>query len=148
VVRSPLRLHREHVDELGFELGAAYSLLKAELSASAGVVGPNGPIMGRSVMEEAKISTFVPLLGLNSEFRLADRLSAGLIVNGIFAPTHPYSGSVFMAEARVDWFASRHFGFGGGFDYTRFHLKRKDTNSTVDFAYSYYGPKAYVIVTF
>ncbi|MGE5414031.1 MAG: hypothetical protein ACM3NW_07650, partial [Syntrophomonadaceae bacterium] len=75
---------------LGLTLGAAWSFLKADLSAAAGVVGPNGPIVGESVTREAKISVPVPLLGFLTDVKLADRLSGGLVFNGIFAPVHPY----------------------------------------------------------
>jgi hypothetical protein len=134
--------------KLGVSLGGAYSLLQADLSASAGVVGPNGPIIGQSTTKEAKLNVPVPLLGVDAEFKLGDRLSGGVIFNGIFAPVHPYSGSVFVGEAHVDWFATKNFGVGGAFNYTKFNIKREDVNSLIDFSYSYYGPKVYVVVTF
>jgi hypothetical protein len=134
--------------KLGVSLGGAYSLLKADLSASAGVIGPNGPIVGQSTTKEAKISVPVPLLGIVTDFKLNDQLAAGVIFNGIFAPVHPYSGSVFIAEAHVDWFATKNFGVGGAFNYTKFHIERQDAVSLIDFSYSYYGPRVYAIVTF
>jgi hypothetical protein len=134
--------------KLGVSLGGAYSLLKADLTASAGVIGPNGPIIGQSTTKEAKISVPVPLLGIVADFKLNDQLEAGVIFNGIFAPVHPYAGSVFIAEAHVDWFATKNFGVGGAFNYTKFHIKRQDDISLVDFQYSYYGPRVYLIVTF
>lgn len=134
--------------KFGLTLGAAWSFLKADLTASAGVVGPGGPIVGQTVTKEGKISVPVPLLGLLADVKLADRLSGGLIFNGIFAPVHPYVGSVFLAEAHVDWFATKNFGVGGAFQYTNFHIKRDDGITLVEFRYNYYGPKAYVIITF
>ena len=133
---------------LGLSLGGAYSLLKADLSASAGVVGPGGPIVGQSTSKEAKLNVPVPLLGIDAAFRLGDRASAGLIVNGIFAPVHPYAGSVFVVEPHADWFLSKNFGIGAAFNYSRFHLKRDDGITLVDFRFSYYGPKLYLTVTF
>ena len=134
--------------KLGLTLGAAWSFLKADLSASAGVVGPAGPIVGQTVTKEGKISVPVPLLGLLADAKLGDRVTGGIIFNGIFAPVHPYVGSVFLAEAHVDWFATKNFGVGGAFQYTNFHIKRDDGITLVEFRYSYYGPKAYVILTF
>lgn len=133
---------------LGVSLGGAYSLLQADVSASAGVIGPNGPIIGQDTTKEAKLSTPVPLLGIDAGFKLGDRLSAGIIFNGIFAPIHPYSGSVFVVEPHVDWFFSKNFGIGGAFNYSKFHIKRDDGNTVVEFRYSYYGPKVYATVTF
>jgi hypothetical protein len=133
---------------LGVNVGTAYAVLDASVSASSGVVGPNGPIVGLSTTKEAKLQTLVPLLGVTAAFKLGDRLEAGFIFNGIFAPVHPYVGSVFVAEPHVDWFLSKNFGIGAAFDYSRFRIKRDDGITLVDFKYSYYGPKVYVTVTF
>ncbi len=133
---------------LGVSLGGAYTLLKADLSASAGVVGPGGPIVGQSTTKEAKLNVPVPLLGIDAAFRLGDRVSGGVIFNGIFAPVHPYAGSVFVVEPHADWFLSKNFGVGAAFNYSTFHMKRDDGITLVDFRFSYYGPKVYATVTF
>lgn len=134
---------------LGVNLGAAYSWLKADLTASAGVIGPNGPIIGQTVTKEATIKTLVPLLGLTANFALGDRASAGVIFNGIFAPVHPYVGSVFVVEPHFDWFFTKNFGVGAAFDYTKFSIKKEEDDITiVQFRYSYYGPKVYLTLAF
>jgi hypothetical protein len=133
---------------LGVNLGGAYALLDANLSASAGVIGPNGPIVGQSTTKEAKLETPVPLLGITADFKIGDRASAGIIFNGIFAPVHPYVGSVFVVEPHADWFISKNFGVGAAFNYSKFHIKRDDGITIVEFQYSYYGPKVYLTVTF
>src|SRR5262245_18457548 len=133
---------------LGVSLGGAYALLQADLSASAGVVGPNGPIVGQSTTKEAELKTPVPLLGIDAGFKFGDRVSGGVIFNGIFAPVHPYAGSVFVFEPHVDWFVSKNFGVGGAFNYSRFRIKRDDGITVIDFRYSYYGPKVDATVTF
>jgi hypothetical protein len=137
----------EHT-QFGLSLGAAYVLLQAELQASAGVIGPNGPVFGQTVTKTAKESVPVPLLGVKFDQQVGDRLSAGVIFNGIFAPVHPYVGSVFDAEAHLDWFATKNFGLSAAFDYTRFNLKKEQTNTYTQFRYSYYGPRLYVTVSF
>jgi len=134
--------------QLGVNLGAAYAFLDADLSASSGVVGPNGPIVGQSTTREGKIETLVPLLGITANFKLGDRMSAGVIFNGIFAPVHPYAGSVFIVEPHFDYFFSKNFGVGAAFNYSKFHIKRDDGITIVEFRYSYYGPKVYLTVTF
>ena len=133
---------------LGVNLGAAYSYLKADVTASAGVVGPNGPIIGQSTTKEAKIGTVVPLLGLTASFALGDHASAGVIFNGIFAPVHPYVGSVFVVEPHFDWYFTKNFGIGAAFDYTKFSIKKEDDITIIQFRYSYYGPKVYLTVAF
>jgi hypothetical protein len=134
---------------LGVSLGAAYSYLKADLTASAGVIGPNGPIIGQSTTKEAKLSTVVPLVGIAADFKVGDRAAAGVIFNGIFAPVHPYVGSVFVVEPHFDWFFTKNFGVGAAFDYTKFSIRKEEDEITlVQFRYSYYGPKLYLTVTF
>ena len=136
--------------QFGLTLGVAYPIVEAKLSAAAGVVGPGGPIVGQTVTKEAKISTPVPLLGLLFDARLGDRVSAGVLFNGIFAPVHPYVGSIFQADAHIDWFFARNFGVGAAFDYTKFNIKKEDEDELVlvDFSYHYYGPRVYLTVTF
>jgi hypothetical protein len=134
--------------QFGVTLGAAYAILEAEASASAGVVGPGGPIVGQSVTRTAKISIPVPQLGLQLDAKLADRLSTGIIFRGIFAPVDPYRGTVFDAEAHLDWYATRNFGVSAAFDYMRFRLTKEQTSTYVQFNYSYYGPRLYAVLTF
>lgn len=140
-------IKNEHT-QLGLSLGAAYVILKAQLEASAGVVGPGGPIVGQTVTRTAKEELPVPLLGLKFDQQVGERLSAGLIFNGIFAPVSPYKGSVFDAEAHLDWWATKNFGFSAAFNYQRFRLTREDESTFVDFKYDYYGPRLYLTLTF
>jgi hypothetical protein len=140
-------IKNEHT-QFGLSLGASYVILKAQLQASAGVVGPGGPIVGQTVTRTAKEELFVPLLGLKFDQQVGDGLSAGIIFNGIFAPVSPYTGTVFDAEAHIDWFATKNFGLSAAFDYQRFGLKRENANTFVQFKYSYYGPRLYLTVTF
>jgi hypothetical protein len=135
--------------QLGLTLGVAYPILQAELSAEAGVVGPGGPVTGETVTKEGKISVPVPLLGIVFDAALGDRVSAGIVFNGIFAPVHPYVGSIVQADVHVDWYFTRNFGVGGGFNYTRFRIKRDDLPDVlVDFSQDFYGPRAYLTLTF
>ncbi len=135
--------------QLGLTAGVAYPILTAELTASGGVIGPGGPINGTTVVKEAKIETPVPMLGIVMDAAFTNRFSGGIIFNGIFAPVHPYTGTIFSADAHVDYFFSPNFGLGGGFNYTRFRVKRDDLpNVLVDFRRDFYGPRAYLIGTF
>jgi len=134
--------------QFGISVGAAYPILNAEASASGGVIGPGGPIVGESVSKSAKLEVPVPLLGLAFDMKLGDALSFGGLINGIFAPVHPYTGSIIFADAHIDWFASKNLGVGAAFDYTKFSIKRDDGKTLVDFSYDYYGPRVYLIVTF
>jgi uncharacterized membrane protein len=39
-------------------------------------------------------------------------------------------------------------GVSVAFDYTRFNLKKEETNTFVDFKYDYYGPRLYFMLSF
>jgi len=135
--------------QLGLTLGVAYPILSAELSANGGVIGPDGNPINGAVSQEGKISTPVPLLGILFDAALSDRVSAGIIFNGIFAPVHPYVGSIIQADVHVDWYFAKNFGVGGGFNYTRFRIKKDNLpDALVQFQQDFYGPRAYVIATF
>jgi len=135
--------------QLGVTAGVAYPILKADLTAAAGVVGPGGPVVGTTTTKQAKIETPVPMLGIVVETAFTDRLSGGIVFNGIFAAFHPYSGSIFQGDAHLDYYFSRNFGVGGGFNYTRFRIKKDDLpNVLIDFHHDFYGPRAYLTLTF
>lgn len=140
-------IKNEHT-QFGLSLGASYVVLKAELQAAAGVVGPGGPIVGQTVTRTAKEELPVPLLGLKFDQQVGDGLAAGIVFNGIFAPVSPYTGAVFDAEAHIDWFATKNFGLSAAFDYQRFSLKKENESTYIQFKYSYYGPRLYVMLTF
>jgi hypothetical protein len=135
--------------QLGLTLGVAYPILKAQLSAAAGVIGPGGPVVGQTVTREAKLETPLPLLGIVFDAAIGNDVNAGIVFNGIFAPVHPYTGSIFQADVHVDWFFAHNFGVGAAFNYTRFRIKKDDLPETlVDFRHDFYGPRAYLILTF
>ena len=39
-------------------------------------------------------------------------------------------------------------GFGAAFDYTKFSIKKEETNTYIAFSYSYWGPRVYVTLSF
>ena len=81
-------IKNEHT-QFGLSLGASYVSLEAKIEASAGVIGPNGPIIGQTVTKIANEKVWVPLLGVKFDQQVGDRLSAGIVFNGLFAPVHP-----------------------------------------------------------
>ena len=89
------------------------------------------------------------MLGIVVDTAFTNRFSGGIIFNGIFAPVHPYTGSIFQADAHLDYYFSPNFGVGGGFSYTRFRIKKDDLpNVLVDFRHDFYGPRMYLTGTF
>jgi opacity protein-like surface antigen len=135
--------------QLGLSLGVAWINLSTEVSASAGVVGPGGPIVGQSVIKTAKVSPAVPILGLMFDARIAENLSFGARVDGVAAAITPYSGYMISGTAHLDWFFAQNFGLGAGYNYTKFSIEKDDLPDVfIDYSYRFDGPTFYLILTF
>lgn len=133
---------------LGASLGVSYTTLRADMTASSGVVGPGGPIVGQTTTKEAEINAPVPLIGLAFEAQISGPVSAGASIRGMGASIHPYSGHMIEAVAHVDWFLMRNFGMGAAYEYTTIEIKKKTDTKTVQANYRYDGPRIYVLLTF
>jgi hypothetical protein len=134
--------------QLGLSLGISYTTLRAQLAASAGVIGPDGPITGVTTTREAEIEAPVPLVGLELEGLLAYNLSLGLRVRAFGVSIDPYSGNMVEALGHVDWYLARNFGLGAGYEWTRIDIDKEESDKTVGFIYRYDGPRFYVVLTF
>ena len=134
--------------QLGLGLGVTYTWMKNEISASAGVVGPGGPVVGETVMKTATIAAWVPQIGLDIEGKIADNLTAGIRAVGAGAAISPYKGWDIIGIAHFDYYFAPNFGVGLGYQYTRFSLKKSTSTQVIDFDYRYDGPQAYITLTF
>jgi len=134
--------------QLGLSLGISYVTMRADMTASAGVVGPGGvPIVGTTV-KEAQIQAPIPLLGIEAEGQIAEKLSGGIRFRAFGATIHPYSGNAEEVLGHVDYFFIPNFGLGGAYEWTHLSLKKTTDSKTIQFNYRYNGPRVYVIVTF
>ena len=133
---------------LGLSLGISYTTLRAMLSASSGVVGPGGPIVGVTTSREGEINAPVPLVGLDTEFALGGPVSAGLWIRLFKANIDPYSGSMVNGMAHLDWYITQNFGLGAGYEYNKINIEKTKDTGTSKFDYRYDGPRIYIVVTF
>ncbi len=133
---------------LGLSLGVSYTTLRATLSASAGVVGPNGPISGVTTTREAEVNVPVPLIGAETEIRIAGPVSIGAWVRAFKANISPYSGSMVDASVHADWFIVRNFGLGVAYEYNRINLEKIQDTKTTKLDFRYQGPRLYLTMTF
>ena len=133
---------------LGLSLGISYTTLRAMLTASAGVIGPNGPIVGVSTTREAEINAPVPLIGLDVEGALTQSLTLGLWVRLFKANIDPYSGSMVNGMAHLDYYLNQNFGLGLGYEYNKINIEKDNAPKFAKFDYRYDGPRFYVVVTF
>ena len=141
-------LFRNPSFHLGLSLGVSYTTLRAQLSASAGVVGPNGPINGVTTTREAEVNIPVPLIGAETEVQIAGPVSIGAWVRAFKANISPYSGSMVDAMAHLDWYIVHNFGLGFGYEYNRINIEKAKDNGTTKLDFRYNGPRVYLTVTF
>ena len=134
--------------QLGLSLGVIYATMEAELSASAGVVGPGGPVVGVAVSKTAKEQAWVPQIGINFEGRIVDNFTAGIRVMGAGVAISPYKGWDITGLAHADYYFGDNFGVGLGYQYSQFSIKKTNSTNTIDFDYRFDGPQAYIILTF
>jgi hypothetical protein len=134
--------------QLGLGLGVTYAWMETGLSASAGVVGPGGPIVGATTSRSAKVSAFVPQIGLDVEGRIAPNLTAGVRAMGAGAAISPYHGWDISGLVHFDYYFAENFGVGLGYQYSEYNLRKTTSTQEIKFEYRYDGPQAYITLTF
>jgi hypothetical protein len=134
--------------QLGLGVGVIYAWMESQVSASAGVVGPGGPIVGETTTKTAKISAWVPQAGLDIEGKIAENFTAGLRAVGAGAALSPYKGWDVIGLVHFDYYFGDNFGVGLGYQYSRFSIKKNTSEQSIDFSYRYDGPQAYITLTF
>jgi hypothetical protein len=133
----------------GLSLGLTYSKLTASLSAKAGVQRPDGTVIQGGASVERSISVPVPLIGAELEVRLARGLTLLARARGVGVTIDPYSGSWVEYAGSLNWYFSRNFGVGGGYEYQKIHLKKDESQpDAFRFDQRYDGPRAYFLLTF
>lgn len=133
--------------QLGLSLGVTYASMEAELSGSAGIVTPGGPV-GAAVSKDAKVHAWVPLIGVQFETKIVDCLTAGLNVRGAGATITPYHGWTVGGLAHADYYFAHNFGVGLGYQYTKYSIRRSNATQSIEFNYQFDGPQAYFTLTF
>ncbi|HKD10987.1 MAG TPA: hypothetical protein VKE50_02885 [Thermoanaerobaculia bacterium] len=134
---------------LGLSLGITYASLSTKLSASAGVERPDGTVVQGGASTERSLNVPIPLIGLDLEFRIANRLTLGGRARAIGATVDPYSGSWVEWAGNVNWYISQNFGLGGAYEYQKIHFKKDESQpNAFRFDQRYDGPRLYLLVTF
>ena len=106
--------------------GLSYLTLTAGLAAEGSVVGPGGPI-SEAVNKESDVSFPVPLVGLQVDWAVRDRLSVLMMVRLFNLDYGKINGGMRESALRMKWHFTKHFGVAGGFDSTTVRLKEYET---------------------
>lgn len=134
--------------QFGASLGIEYIRIRSMLSATAGVVGPNGqPIVG-GASREAEVNVPVPLLGLQAAGALSPTMSIGAYIRAIGGTIDPYNGNVIDFGTSFDWYPHRNFGLGFAYEYNQVHLTKTTDTRVSRFRTTYNGPRLFAILAF
>ena len=127
--------------QLGLSLGVTYYSAKAKFSAAAGVERPDGTVIQGGATREGKIDVPVPLLGLETEFKIFDKLTLGGRLRGIKANIDPYSGSWVEASGTLNWYPWNNFGIGAAYEYQKLIIEKDNSSRFSRFEQRYETPK-------
>jgi hypothetical protein len=134
--------------QLGISLGVDWFDLTSELSATAGVTGPGGPVVG-GVTRESSVSVPAPVIGAQAAFAVWRTVTLGGYIRYIGLDVDEAEGSLTDAAVRADWFIWRNFGVGLSYDWSLLDLDRLESGDfEYTFKYEYSGPRLFLIVTF
>jgi hypothetical protein len=141
-------IFRNPTFHFGLSLGVSYYTAQASLSATAGVVGPNGEVIAGGATRERELNVPVPLLGAEMELRILPTLTIGGSFRGVKLNVSPYSGTWVEGVGELNWYFARNFGLGAAYDYHHIRIEKTNATSFVRFDQLYNGPRGYLIISF
>lgn len=128
--------------------GLSYLGITAGLEAEGSVVGPDGPVTG-SVSKEADVNFPVPLVGLQVDWAIRDRLTVLMYVRLFNLDYGKINGGMRESAIRMKWHFTRNVGAALGVDTTTVRLKEYETEDyKANFNYQISGLSAYLTLAF
>jgi opacity protein-like surface antigen len=135
--------------ELGAELGLSGYYTKLSFSASGNVTGPGGSVGVTTGNEDSNFLAPVPGIGGYARYTILQRCFLYATVKGLPTITiSGYSGSLIDITAGLDYFFTKNFGLGAGYEYSKITYKNANLTPQVGIEYKYSGPLVYVSVTY
>ena len=128
--------------------GLSYLTLTAGLEAAGSVIGPDGPVAG-GVNKEADVKFPVPLVGLQVDWAVRDRLTVLMYVRLFNLDYGKINGGMRESALRMKWHFTRNVGVALGLDTTTVRLKEYETEKyKAKFNYQISGLSAYLTLAF
>jgi hypothetical protein len=141
-----LRLDQAHI---GFSAGLSTLGLTSGLAANGNVVDENGNPVAGEFSQEANVTFPVPLVGLQVDWKLTHHTAIQMYVRTLYVQTHGFEGQIRQSALTYEWYATRHFAIGGGFESYTVNLRKFTTgNLTARFVYDVQGLDYYLKVAF
>ncbi len=128
--------------------GLSWLTMSAGLSATGNFTGPGGSGSG-SGSQEAGISFPVPLFGLALEGDISKRIIGSVYARGLWLSSGDLKGVYLESGIAADWYFTRNFGMGLGYDLTSIHIEgANDGDLQAEFDYSFHGPRVFLSFAF
>ena len=141
-----LRLDQVHISG---SAGFAYLRLGTGLSASGNVLDQNGDPVSGSFSQDVSVSFPVPLVGLQLDWKLTKHTAIQMYFRTLYVDASGFAGGIRESAIRYEWYATRHFAIGGGFDNYNISLRKYTTGDfTARFEYDVRGFEGYLKMAF
>jgi hypothetical protein len=134
---------------IGGSVGISYLKMDAGLKANAGVTDLEGNPVEGTISESAGIEFPVPLIGMQVDWAFARRWTLRMFFRTLFINTQDFRGSHNMTGMNVDFFPTKHFGMGMGYNAIKVNLgKFTSDDLTGNFTYDIQGISLFFKGTF
>ena len=130
----------------GFTAGLSAYYIGLDLSGSGNIETPEGPVQGE-IVEAEDLRAPVPLLGLHFDYAIRRRLFLRTSVEYLDVSPGDWGASLRETKLAVDYFVSRHVGFGIGYDAVRMRYEEED-DPRFEVRYDYSGVLVYATFGF
>jgi len=141
-----LREDRVHISG---SAGFSYLTLDSGLEANGTVEDQNGNPISGDVSKNANISFPVPLLGLQVDWGLTKRQAIQMYWRTLYIDYQQFRGGITQSAIRYEWYATQHFGIGGGINTYRINIQKYETGDfTARFQYSVAGLEVFLKMAF
>jgi len=135
--------------ELGAQLGFSGYYTKLAYSASKNFTGPGGSVGTSTGTEDTNFLAPVPGIGGFFKYTILPRCFVYATIKGLPTITiSGYSGSMIDVTAGLDYYFTKNFGIGAGYEYSSITYKNANATPRLGIEYKYSGPLAYASVTF
>jgi len=133
--------------EIGLMLGVSAYFNKVSIAASGTVTGPGGTTTVSVVNETRSLTAPIPAVGAHFSYTLLPGWIVYGKAKGLKATISTYTGSMLDVQGGMDFFFSKNFGIGGGYQYVKIFYEQTNDRA-VSLHYRYSGPLAHVTLAF
>jgi hypothetical protein len=128
--------------DAGITAGLSTFRIDLGLNGTGNITGPEGPVSGE-IAEGEKLLAPVPMLGFHFDYAIRPRLFLRTSAEWFDLGTEAWNAGLREFKLTIDYFVSKHFGFGVGYDVVRMrYADKSDPRFEIHFEYNgalFYG---------